>query len=390
MPQKKITNKNKKSIWAKKHPNRFIFMRACTAKIGIHNGKFAPLKTAAAVDVGKLTLKKTAGKHKTLRKLQAVDRNATPPKSHRPLVKINLGPNGSPESGDTPGGTKLPCYYSNGTMYFFNNMTELSPYSNKYVITEIDATHPFLQSKEYSLIKKHFSATKEREVLITQRLIKSTEAQFKKNHYQRKQSQNPTMAVSGKHHEGSANDYFQELVLDVQLKAEWLHLFLYSIAGEAGQIPENFTCGTAYANTDMIPIENMLKRLAALYPEGIHLKIKSNFVKVNDGNNQNEHLQVGTYMQYVISTPHIEIPFNFNIQNKRQAHISNQYYVDELFQAMLAAAKLQTPEKKTSARRSLSNSLFYFVKPEPTLTHTEDQPHSKTTTKTTKRPLDTK
>jgi hypothetical protein len=384
MPQKKITNKNKKSIWAKKHPNRFIFMRASMAKIGIHNGKFAPLKTAAAVDVGKITLKKTAGKHKTFRKLQAVEQNSTPPKSHRPLVKINFGPNGSPESGDTPGGTKLPCYYSNGPMYFFNNMTELSPYSNKYVITEIDATHPFLQSKEYSLIKKHFSVTKEREVLITQRLIKS-----KKNHSRRKQLQNPTMAVSGRSHEGSANDYFQELVLDVQLKAEWLHLFLYSIAGEKGQIPENLTCGTAYANTDMIPIENMLKRLAALYPEGIRLTIKSNFVKVNNGNNQNEHLQVGTYMQYVISTPHIEIPFNFNIQNKRQAHISNQYYVDELFQAMLAAAQLQTPEKKTSARRSLSNSLFYFVKPEPTLTHTEEQPHSKTT-KTTKRPRDNK
>jgi hypothetical protein len=91
--------------------------------------------------------------------------------------------------------------------------------------------------------------------------------------------------------------------------------------------------GTEHANTDMMLVESQLRSLSKRYPEGFTLKVKAHLVEKTNSATQ-EHLQLGTVLDYDIITKDFTIPFNFNLQTEDQAHKTYKDGMKAFFQTI--------------------------------------------------------
>lgn len=300
----------------------FRFDQRTTVEI---DGKTVPYKVAMIVGNNIITKKGVL--------LTDIQKNVYAKLPHfRPIDKVEYDKNGSPITIETPQGSKLFKRKNLKVVKFFDNYE--SEANASQIKHQLDAKHEFYQSKQYQQIKNFVDSFKAQQVEITPALYKATDSERRKNNFERDSSQNEQLAKSGKAKEGSATAYVQETELFVEgMKWEWLHLIPHEVWGKASQDMQNLVAGTEYANTDMILVESQLRSLSKRYPEGFTLKVKAHLVeKINSATQ--EHLQLGTLLDYDIITKDFTIPFKFNLQTEDQAHKTYQDGMKAFFQTI--------------------------------------------------------
>lgn len=265
--------------------------------------------------------------------------------TYRPLHKIvEHNANGSPVKIETPKKTVLTRKLRTNVMSFFDNRPLVLQCDVQ--IKQLDESHAFYQSKQYALIKQFFNSVKSQEALVTPSLFKKTDAERRKNVYPRNSTQNEHLALSGKAKDGSATKYANEVVCHIDgMKWNWLHLIAHEIWGDKSQMMENLVGGTEHANTDMIFVESQLRYLSKRYPEGFTLQSKAHLIE-KAGSAKQEHLQLGTRIDFYIITKDFTLPFEFNAQNQCQPHIEYQAAMKALFQTVVELSQATSENKE--------------------------------------------
>ena len=350
-------DKAKRKYSKNKQHTGLLHARADTKKTVEIDGKRTALKTAVMVDVSRIHFKEDeTNRHRIL---QSSTNNGTPATSNRPIKKVTFSIKNSPLAVETLFGTKLPRTGSYGTMHFFDNREQnTTPITQQSMVTVLDDNHPFFKSKQYNNIKQFHRHCKEQFMQITSSILEKSYRERAENNFKRTVPQNKVMSKRGRAKEGSATLYAQEAIAIKNMQWEHLHLLAYFLVNAEGQTVDNMIVGTHYANTDMMFVEDELTKLANHYPDGFTLKVSAKLVKKNSDEKDQEHLQIGTIIEYTIATKDFEVPFEFNAQNARQPHISNKKYIEEFFKTLLAACEANSPASKSD--NEVKRSLNFF------------------------------
>jgi hypothetical protein len=354
-----------------KYTNNTFHMRGDKRKsFQDDNGQVVALKKAAAVDMKKIQEAfkqastaseetssnplKQSETHSTLdttfEYIYESEIDTTPTK--RPIQNLIFGNNGSPVAAITPGNSRLPLGEKVGPLYIFNNLPDSTARSVKPCL-DMDE---FAKTATYQSVKKILDPIKEQELLITRRLIEDTQSANKKK--KKKRSQNAVMRETGYSSDNaSANKYANALTKTYEAKNirwEWLHLIAYMILGLKSQDQENLVCGTDYANTEMIFVENELVFLANAYPDGFKLQVTAELIP-------GTHL--ASKIHYYITTNDFSCRIDFDSLQANKPLVSSHEYVHALFSA-LSHSRQQSSIERQSPCKQRKNLIFFFNKVE--------------------------
>lgn len=362
-------------------------MRADNSKTVIdENGNEVLLKTAVIFNensVGDISPVRVKNK------LAEVQHRITP---DRPVASIErrevaspggtLRKTGSVIKVTTPEGTELHRRSRLGMVDVFSN--HRSVLANSSIRRQLDFSadqsnaqinqlkDDFFKSDIYKNIKKIMSGknTKERKIKLTREQLQKTKKEHAANNYRRPISQNDVMAVNKKRAKkskksapsASAEKYIVEsgvygILQEHNVRCEWLHLIAYSFLGLSAQDDNNLVGGSEYANTEMMFVEDLAKRLALKYPQGVDVIVKADLMPGT---------HIAKKINYSITTPDYSLAFEFMPDAVTKPHMVIEKYLSKIVEAAEQAAAEKKQESQSSMSLLSSYSLFNSMSGETT------------------------
>ena len=316
MWSKRAENESKKSYVQKDNILRMRSDQSTAVTLG--NGLVTPLKTSVIVRGSPAQIKPNDVSQfvKEFKHLC----ESTP--YHRPPAKVTFSANGTPIQLETPEKTVLHPDGTDGISHRFSNREKKA---SAHGITSLNPSNPLFQSDNYAAVKENDRIIKNHRLVVTAKLISDTHQKIKKGI---SRNQNVVMAKSSANSAAaSANQYAhatEQFPKDSEW--EWLHLVAFYIVKEKGQHELNLGAGTAHANTEMIPVENFLAKIAKQYPNGFVLNIKGHFI---------HSTQLLIKIVYTIEIPGRHIRFTFDAQQMQKPHFVNKIYTEALIKSLL-------------------------------------------------------
>lgn len=254
-------------------------------------------------------------------------------KSHRPVASITeVTANGSPVEVLTPGGTRLHRVSAFNAFSVFSNNDQLKTIRSVKAEERIPSKSSFFKTLAHTkYIVPAVSDTKFQEKLLVLKELERLKELNIANNSKRAISQNKVMTRKGiDERKGSAKKYVAATEQFISMPWEWLHLVAHSLWGGASQNKDNLVAGSAYANTEMLFIENELKYLASIYPLGFKLSVKAHLVPKT---------HIAKNIEYIVSTDDFKIPLVFYTQTPNMPHINFVGYFKAIVAELVEQAK---------------------------------------------------
>jgi hypothetical protein len=314
--------------------SRLLYFRADTAKTvsDIDDGHQTPVKTSVLIN------QQDSMQMDELESAAGQNFSAIP--GYRPAQRVTkFSLKGSPLQIVTPNQTVLDRTNKNGVFYIFSNHAK----GPRPQVSEIKEQSHFFDSSQYQAIKTPKDNTKTQQLVITPEILK---------HKDKRSSQNAELVDEGHSaQEGSATQYAKATELFSNKEFwEWLHLVAFRFIGKDGQHEANLVAGTAYANTDMMFVENLISYFSRAYPEGFLLDVRADLI---------EGTQIAKEISYLIETKDFVLSFVFNAQNDIKPHILYQEYLNSFGKALLDVAAGATKSLLKSNPRKIGLGLFH-------------------------------
>lgn len=246
-------------------------------------------------------------------------------KSYTPIKEmIEISKTGTPKKVKTEHDHVLYLHSRNGIFY---NYSEEKPKPEKLFIAS------------------HSVSTKKVSVTIDETLLKLVAKKILMNKGRRCKTQNAVMG-------GSATQYTHDAGISLKNKSEWGHLIAHRFLSDLAQHRDNLAAITDYANSEMIPVEDFVARIAMNQSGKIKIVVTAHLIGDKE---------IASLIHYNVHIGGHIIPFTFNAQQGNKPDIANKEAMKAFCSVLLSHKKLESKVNKRPL--ALSKTLpFLFSK----------------------------